>query len=222
MRVKASKLEEIKEFLSALQSEKSKPNCYVNQYSTKTLHHEITTENLEKYLISVCIKNPKYMFVGEAPGWRGCRITGIPFTSEFILKNSISGMYFGEDTVFEIVNNGNPSKEQTVKIVWEVFLRDEYLKKNIIPCFWNAFPFHPHKPNNLISNRKPSREELLLGKKYLEKVYELFNCPKVVTIGKVARSVLRNIDCKGIIEIRHPSFGGKTEFNKGMERLLTL
>ena len=46
----------------------------------------IRRSNLKTYL-SLFEKPPRFLAVGEAPGWRGCRFSGVPFTSEAQLVN---------------------------------------------------------------------------------------------------------------------------------------
>src|SRR4051812_35512122 len=41
----------------------------------------IRRENLKRY-VECFVRPPRYLLVGEAPGWRGCRFSGVPFTSE--------------------------------------------------------------------------------------------------------------------------------------------
>jgi uracil-DNA glycosylase len=45
----------------------------------------VRRDNLRIYLERMLLLNPSVLIVGEAPGCNGCRLTGIPFTSEFIL-----------------------------------------------------------------------------------------------------------------------------------------
>ena len=42
---------------------------------------QIRRSNLYNYLSSF-LERPSILIVGEAPGWRGCRFSGVPFTSE--------------------------------------------------------------------------------------------------------------------------------------------
>ena len=46
-------------------------------------------ENLRLYLMALCKNKPTYMLVGEAPGYKGCGVTGIPFTEENEMKNHL-------------------------------------------------------------------------------------------------------------------------------------
>lgn len=55
-----------------------------NMYAT----NENTVNNLKLYLKKMLKIKPKYLLVGEAPGYKGCRWSGIPFTSEEILDTS--------------------------------------------------------------------------------------------------------------------------------------
>ncbi len=48
----------------------------------------IRQANLSSFLDSLP-ERPPVLLVGEAPGWHGCRFSGIPFTSELQLSNGI-------------------------------------------------------------------------------------------------------------------------------------
>jgi len=88
---------------------------------------------------------PEVMLVGEAPGYHGCRFTGVPFTSEYILINGIGkDSIFGKDKGYMKTRESAITKrEQTATIVWETMINHDFL-----PLMWNAFPFHPYKQGN--------------------------------------------------------------------------
>ena len=60
-----------------------------NPYSYDYDENLLKRKNLFLYLQQMAKLNPHVLLVGEAPGYRGCRLTGVPFTSEFILLNGI-------------------------------------------------------------------------------------------------------------------------------------
>jgi uracil-DNA glycosylase len=201
------------EFIKKLKQEDELLNC-INQYSDKTKYHEITTNNLKLYLNNIYKRAPKYIFIGEAPGYKGCRITGIPFTSEFILNKNYGNELFGTNNGYKIINKEKPYKENTATIVWQYFMN-----KEIIPFFWNIFPFHPHKINDYNSNRPPRDDEIIIGKKYLDELLNIFsNNIKIVSIGEISYKYFKNNNITSVL-IRHPSHGGKNEFIGGMNNL---
>ena len=106
--------------------------------------------------------------------------------------------------------------ESTATIVWD------FLDKNMkVPIFWNAFPFHPHQKANPNSNRKPNNLEIQEGKSYIEEIYELSKPKLLCSLGRVGETALKNVfPNKEVIYIRHPSYGGKKDFMRGMRLLL--
>jgi len=152
------------------------------------------------------------LMIGEAPGYRGCRLTGIPFTSGVVIKNAkhkIFKQIGSEIKLHQVVS------ENTATILWD-FLGNGRL----IPILWNVFPFHPHKRNMLESNRKPDVQELKEGKKYLKIVYDIFKPKKLCSVGRVGEITLRELfPGEEIIYIRHPSRGGKKYFINKMLKI---
>lgn len=108
--------------------------------------------NLKAYLTYLLRHNPSILLIGEAPGYKGCRLTGIPFTSGEVIKTS-------EHNIFKIIGSEiflpQVISETTATILWE-FLG---ITKSV-PILWNAFPFHPHQRGTPESNRKPSNSEI--------------------------------------------------------------
>ena len=102
------------------------------------------------------------MLVGEAPGYRGARVSGVPFTSERQLT-------------------GVGPAEASATIVHRV-LADLDLDERVL--LWNVVPTHPGTET---SNRRPSREEVEAG---LPFVRRLAAGRRVVAVGRLAQSVL--------------------------------
>lgn len=60
-----------------------------NPYSDNDPFGAVRRKNLQIYLENMKILKPKVLLVGEAPGYNGCRYSGIPFTSERIMMQGI-------------------------------------------------------------------------------------------------------------------------------------
>jgi uracil-DNA glycosylase len=105
------------------------------------------------------------LLVGEAPGYRGARISGVPFTSE----RQLTGRGPAEPTA-TIVR----------RVLAELGLEEETL------C-WNVVPTHPHLPGRPETNRRPTRGEARAARPLLN---ELMAGRRVIAVGRLAQSVL--------------------------------
>lgn len=209
-------MKSISEFVEQLASMEVTPNVF-NQYSYDFPENSIRRDNLLLYLNQMDQLKPKILLVGEAPGYRGCRLTGVPFTSEHLLMNNMDGLkLFGSANCYKLAaENSKLSKEATATIIWSTLI--EY---NIIALGWSAFPFYPHKKGNSNSNRPPLKKELEIGQKPLLQIIELFDIKKIIAVGNKAEENLNllGISCN---KVRHPAQGGKNDFVKGMKELLS-
>jgi uracil-DNA glycosylase family 4 len=126
-----------------------------NQYRSERLR-----DRLHAYLESR--RDATILLVGEAAGYRGARVSGIPFTSERQLT-------------------GAGPAEATATIVHRV-LADLGLEEQVL--LWNVVPTHPGTRS---SNRAPTRKEIAAARPFLE---ELRRRRRVVAVGRVAARVL--------------------------------
>jgi hypothetical protein len=148
------------------------------------------------------------MLVGEAPGVRGCRLTGVPFTSEMVLlQQRVPG-----DPV-PVAPAHEPVKEATATMIWEAVGAWTRL-----PVFWNAFPWHPHRPNLPCTNRRPTQAELMRGEPFLQWMLRLFSGVRVVAVGNSAETSLKRLGIP-CTKVRHPSHGGKQAFITGLNTI---
>ena len=198
-------------FTSIINKLKLRPstNTVFNPY-----RNEAVANNLNLYFEYLYSTNQKdVLLIGEAPGYAGCRITGIPFTSGELFSNSKLEIFkkLNQDISLEKIEG-----EKTASIVWN------YLeKKSNLPVFWNSFPFHPFNTDNEKSNRAPTNEEIKEGKIYIQELVEIFKPKIIASIGRKGEKVLKSIyPDKHIKYIRHPSYGGKTDFIRGMDEIL--
>ena len=123
--------------------------------------------NLKAYLESMLsIDGKRILLVGEAPGYKGCKITGIPFTSGRVFENVEHPILSGikEKLFFSKIES-----ENTATIVWNYLAT-----KKSTPLFWNSFPYHPHPEGNENKNRTPTDEEIEYGLRFLHVSIPLF------------------------------------------------
>jgi uracil-DNA glycosylase len=130
-----------------------------NQYAAGP-RAPLLRERLVRYLEERA--RARVVLVGEAPGYRGARLSGIPFTSERQLT-------------------GSGPAEATATIVHRV-LSDLGLEDCVL--LWNVVPTHPGSAS---TNRRPSRSEVAAG---LGFVRALTQGRSVVAVGRVAESAL--------------------------------
>ena len=171
--------------------------------------------NLQCYLQQLRRLKPTLLLVGEAPGYNGCRLTGVPFSSEALIAEGVLG-----GTLFTAAHGYRTAKppytrEQSAGIVWEV------LQRHGMPALcWNAFCFHPHLPGNPDSNRKPGVREIGSTVPFLRALLALFpSVTTVVAVGNSAEEALTRLEIAHV-KVRHPARGGKPQFVSGMETLL--
>jgi len=102
------------------------------------------------------------LLVGEAAGYRGARVSGIPFTSERQLS-------------------GTGPAEATATIVHRVLVE---LGLEVAVLLWNVVPTHPGTAS---SNRRPTRREVEAGLSFAR---ELARGRRVLAVGRVAEAAL--------------------------------
>jgi uracil-DNA glycosylase len=120
----------------------------------------VRRERLRAYLESR--RDAPLLLVGEAAGYRGARISGIPFTSERQLT-------------------GAGPAEASATIVHRV-LAELGLENSVL--LWNVVPTHPGTES---SNRPPHRDEIVGGLPFAR---ELARSRRVIAVGRLAEAAL--------------------------------
>jgi uracil-DNA glycosylase len=127
-----------------------------NQYTRS----ELRRDRLRDYLASRA--HADVVLVGEAAGYRGARISGIPFTSERQLTGA--GAAEASATIVQ-------------RVLQELGVADDVL-------LWNVVPTHPGTAS---SNRRPTRAEVRAAAPFLD---EVTHGRRVVAVGRLAAEVL--------------------------------
>jgi hypothetical protein len=157
---------------------------------------------------------PTLLLVAEAPSRNGCRMSGIPMCSERLL---LDGVIPRVQVLDRLSHGDKPLNEMTATIVWRK-LRELGLEESTL--LWNAFAWHPHKPNRPYTNRTPTKAELLSGLPVLQRVISLFPGAQVIAVGGVAAKALDLLKVYHSGKVRHPSMGGAKAFATGINQLV--
>lgn len=155
---------------------------------------------------------PRVVIIGEAPGYQGCRYSGIAFTSERLLhQGSVPGM----GIVPRITARPRPWSEPSATIVWEALYQLGLAEESVM---FNAVPWHPMGEGGPHSNRTPTSAEVEAGAPFLQQFLAVYPGVPVVALGKTAAGLLERIGVQAST-VRHPANGGATKFREGMSAL---
>ncbi len=158
--------------------------------------------------------NAAFILVGEAPGYQGCRYSGIAFTSERLLMEGAIPRI--PSLALRLSTRRLPFSEPSATIVWKALKTLGIAERTIL---WNALQLHPHRPDKLWSNRTPTPAELALGAPALHALIAAFPAAKVVAVGKKAEQLMMTMGVTPTACVRHPANGGATAFAAGMAAL---
>ena len=148
------------------------------------------------------------IWIARDLGYRGGRRTGLALTDEVHL-DSLSFLYNG--ITVKKATKGPVVGERTASFIWRMLLRLAQ------PVFlWNVFPFHPHRSDEPMSNRRHSAKERDICGQFLHRIVSLLQPDHVIAIGRDAHMAVEGfrIDCT---QVRHPSYGGQNIFVEQIE-----
>ena len=202
-------------FVDRVGSTPAGPNA-VNMFDLADEANAIRRRNLAGYLRQLAERRPRVLLVGEAPGYRGMRITGVPFTNIPILRSGIPHFgLLGEANGYEVppVPPG-VAPEPTATVLWQVLVELDFL-----PALWSAYPLHPHRPGAPLSNRTPTAREAAEWSWSWRALQELLGIERVIAVGNIAAASLTRSGYE-VPRVRHPAHGGKALFASGLRELL--
>jgi hypothetical protein len=194
------------------------PNVF-NPYAEQCEVHDrasapsLRRRALRTYLESIQTLGSDTIWMGRDLGYRGGRRTGLALTDEQHLP-MFSRIYPGTDV--SKVTHGTVVAERTAAEIWAVLGQ-----LDVPPLLWNVFPFHPHEPDQPFTNRKFTSQELRTVDELNGELVQMLGIRRIIAIGQDAASYATQfgapIEC-----VRHPSYGGVTEFREGIRRLYKL
>lgn len=169
-----------------------------------------------------------YIFMAEALGYQGGHFSGVALTCERMLlgyhavqPQMVFGDYKAQRTSSPALVQGllkeKGFNEPTDTVVWGALMEHKIDPFKVV--MWNIFPFHPHQPGDLLSNRTPTQQELLAGFKYFQSLQSMYPAAKVVAIGRKCADTLAKfkVDC---VAVPHPSMGGANKFREQVAKLI--
>ncbi len=161
----------------------------------------------------------RFILLAEALGYQGGHFTGMAMTSERLLLGHLGGKGLSPDMVLRTISPRRTSKESvkadgftepTCTIVWGAMRELGIDPRSVI--LWNAFPWHPYKPDKgMLSNRTPTDEEMGLGQPVLEALRAFAPTAKILAVGQKSAALLAAMGIEAPA-LRHPANGGAGKF----------
>ena len=188
-----------------------------NPYSNRCPVHDLDDAPRRRSEILLAVLNVASgmdidaLWIGRDLGYRGGRRTGLPLTDDVHFDAHVARWRLSYD---------RPTKreaiaERTAAIAWEVLSQIE-----TSVFLWNVFPLHPHKPDSPFSNRPHNSIERRNGEEFLSELILLLRPRRLIAIGNDAFGTARRLASgHEVLQVRHPSYGGKAQFQKQMRQL---
>lgn len=153
---------------------------------------------------------PRVMLVGEAPGYRGHTVTGVPFMSMRQVTarpGLITGAAQGDG--FALPEHPAADWEQSSGIVWRALAA----WRGPLPLMWAVYPNHPHEPGRPATNRAPRATEVSAGAPIALALAEAFGITTFLAVGRKAQGALARAGIEATA-VRHPAQGGARAFTE--------
>ena len=195
-------------------------NNTFNPYSDRCVDHDLddAPHCRSKMLLSILEAATKRridaIWLGRDLGYRGGRRTGLALTDDVHIREHALRWKIS----IKRATKGDEVAERTAAVIWHVLPRIN------APVFlWNVFPLHPHEADNPFSNRPHNSHERKAGEALLSQLILILKPRRLVAIGNdAARTAYRLGNPRRVIKVRHPSYGGQTQFFAQMRELYDL
>lgn len=206
------------QFVEALRKLKFK-NSF-NPYSNRCVVHDLDDapqrrlQTLLTVLEAATKQDIDSIWIGRDLGYRGGRRTGLALTDDVHIHEYAArwGVSIQRSTRSAV------AAEKTAAVIWSVLSQIE-----VSIFLWNVFPLHPHEPGNPFSNRSHNSLERQTGEEFLSQLILLLKPRQLVAIGNDAARTVRHLRYEHrVVQVRHPSYGGQTQFFAQMCELYNL
>lgn len=169
--------------------------------------------NLRRVLQACLANGVEDLWLGRDLGYLGGRRTGLALTGEdnFALAERRWGVSLRQAT------RGAGRAERTAACVWQLL---PTIDAGVF--MWNVFPFHPHPAGEPFGNRSHSAREREAGLEYLQALIDLLRPRRLVAIGNDAQASAGRLYGDQVVNVRHPSYGGKRIFERQIAELYRL
>lgn len=151
------------------------------------------------------------IWIGRDLGYRGGRRTGLALTDDIHIQTHAARWGISA----ERPTNGKVLGERTAAVIWGVLSE---IEAHIF--LWNVFPLHPHESHHPFTNRSHNSLERRAGAEILRRLIGLLKPRRLIAIGNDAALVTSRLtDGQEVVQVRHPSYGGQTQFVRQIHEL---
>jgi len=191
-----------------------------NPYSNRCAIHDLDDaperrSNTLQAMLEVATKSDiDAIWIGRDLGYRGGRRTGLALTDD--VRIHAHAERWGVSV--ERPTRGEAVAERTAAVIWSILSR---IEASIF--LWNVFPLHPHESGDPFSNRLHNSHERRVGEEILFQLMLLLKPRRLIAIGSDAAKTASHLaDNHQVVQVRHPSYGGRVQFLKQIKELYTL
>lgn len=194
-------------------------NCFNPYVDRCEVHDYENAPYLRATALSAMVKNAARepidaIWVGRDLGYRGGRRTGLALTDDVHINKHAKRW----DLSAERPTIGAAVAERTAAVVWSML---DQIDARIF--LWNVFPLHPHEVGEPFTNRQHNARERRAGEEVLQALITLLRPERIIAIGNDAAAAANRVaDAVPVICVRHPSYGGQTQFLRQVSELYEL